>query len=71
VDWLRERPAPERPPGPGVQAATDEIRARPAPFIRPDQAPLVRRWCDWTDEALAQRFTWMKSLTSERARTFM
>ena len=42
------------PPDPGPQATTGELRARLGTWIRPGQADLVRRWCDWADQVLAR-----------------
>jgi aminoglycoside phosphotransferase (APT) family kinase protein len=50
----RERLAdPLRIPQPGLQATTDELRARFAPMVGASPRERVWRWCDWVDEQLA------------------
>jgi Phosphotransferase enzyme family len=44
---------PVRAPDPPPQATTDELRARLVPMLRPDQRPIVSRWCAWADDVLA------------------
>jgi hypothetical protein len=45
---------PLRTPEPGLQATTDELRARLTPVIEPQQRDLVHCWCDSVDEQLAR-----------------
>ena len=44
---------PLRTPEPGLQASTDELRARLTPLIEPGQRELLHRLCDSVDEQLA------------------
>jgi len=46
---------PALAPHPPPQATTDELRARLAPMLRPDQRGIVSRWCAWADDVLACR----------------
>ncbi len=43
------------PDVPHPQATTEALRGRLGPWVRPDQLGMVRRWCDWADDALAPR----------------
>ena len=51
----RSRSGPALAPHPPPQATTDELRARLAPMLRPDQRSIVSRWCAWADDVLACR----------------
>jgi aminoglycoside phosphotransferase (APT) family kinase protein len=44
---------PLRAPEPGLQATTDELRARFTPMIAAHQRERVHRWCDWVDSQLS------------------
>jgi aminoglycoside phosphotransferase (APT) family kinase protein len=46
---------PLRAPEPGLQATTDELRARFTPIIDAHQRERVHRWCDWVDSQLSAR----------------
>ncbi|HZX08859.1 aminoglycoside phosphotransferase family protein [Kribbella sp.] len=41
------------PPAPLQPPTTDTLRAQIGKWIRPEQLPTVRRWCDWADDVLA------------------